>query len=161
MSNKHKKNKQPTFNDMFLNTYKDNKIEITNDEVSQNAEILEYKKNQFYCFNFKYLTKNDKYNFNYFNSKKSNQIGDAIKHISNEMFIVSQIQVKNRQNTRFKRSMTFKEISGKYGEYQFQDDMEIISLHNGDFRIVCFCEEAFSNILYVLAFDWDFSLYNH
>ena len=42
-----------------------------------------------------------------------------------------------------------------------QEDMEIISLHNGNYRIVCFCEESFSNILYILAFDWDFSLYNH
>ena len=77
------------------------------------------------------------------------------------MFIVSQIQVKDRQNPRFKRSMTFKEISDNYGDSIFQEDMEIISLHNGNYRIVCFCEESFSNILYVLAFDWDFSLYNH
>lgn len=160
MSNKNKRHKQPAFNDVLLSPC-DDKIEISNDEVSQNAEILEYKKNQFYCFNFKYLTKNDDYNFNYFKGEKSNQIENAIKHIMNEMLMISQIQVKNRQHPRFKRSMKFKEISQKYGESQFQDDMEIVSLHNGDFRIVCFCEEAFSNILYVLAFDWDFSLYNH
>lgn len=160
MSKKKNKNKQPTNQGLkaFLPV---DSLKITNETIQESAISLEEKKKQFYSFNFKYLTKNSHYNFDFFKTKKANQLQDAIKHIANEMFIVSQIQVKDRQNPRFKRSMTFKEISDNYGDSIFQEDMEIISLHNGDYRIVCFCEESFSNVLYVLAFDWDFSLYNH
>ena len=160
MSNKKKKKPKST-NQGLKSLLVTDSLKITNETIQENSLSLEEKKKQFYGFNFKYLTQNSHYNFEFFKTKKSNQLHDAIKHITNEMFHVSQIQVKDRQNSRFKRSMTFKDISHNYGDSKFQEDMEIISLHNGDYRIVCFCEEAFSNILYVLAFDWDFSLYKH
>ena len=154
MSNKHKK--KPALKEALTND-----LLITKETIDENSKLLDLKKEQFYCFNFKYLTKNSNYNFEYFKKQKTNKLQDAIKHITEEMFMVSQIKVKDRQNPRFKKSMTFVEIAEKYGPSTFQDDMQLIKLHNGDYRIVCFCEEAYSNILYVLAFDWDFTLYKH
>ena len=107
------------------------------------------------------MTKNTRYNFDYFKNKKASQLNDAIMHIADKLEKISQLQVKDRQHPYFKRNMTFREIAERYRSSQFQNDMGIISIHCGDYRIVCFCEELFSNILYVLAFDWDFSLYKH
>ena len=159
---KKKKKKQHTFNDIRSDLLTRPQPEITEEDILDNEKYLEIKKQQFLSFNFKYLTNNSRYNFKYFSNDDKKCELFKLPEVCYKMCIINHIKVKEKQSNKDLLSgMKYKEIKHSYGDSVYNDDMPIIKIRTRNCRILCFSENTYSNVLYVLCFDWDYSCYKH
>lgn len=169
---KYSKNKQ-SFTQMMaeIKTPKDIKenIVVTPEEIeSQKSSIQNYNE-QNLALSFKYLTENKEYNFQAFKKDKT-RYESFITRLNNVLKVISNHKVKHLYNDPFKDKFSFSKLyPGTYqnSNKQFTGTEQIISVEfssKKNERIILYHEdkeEDGRNILYVLGFDFNHSMYQH
>lgn len=140
----------------MANLKKNNNKKITN---FSNQELEEYP-----IFCFKYLTTNNKYNFEYFNIINEKNKAKCIifdKLIELQQKTWKQL-VLERKNIGFE-TLPNNQIRFSPNNLQMTKDTKILSfrLNSQNWRLLGVRSEHFKSVLHIIGFDFDFSAYKH
>lgn len=131
----------------------------------KNNKINKTINNDYYIFDFKYITTNKKYNFKFFKEEKSNK-NEAYDELIKRIYSIS-----NYTTDKFLllgKQQGLETI--KYHQLNFQpngldisaDDKFISIRFNKDkYRIICIKSVKYKNVLHIIGFDFNFSAYKH
>ena len=136
------------------------------DFVSVEGHFPQVKK---ICFGFSHLTTNNHYGLKAFSqlSKKADTYEDLIRKFA-DWSTLNANEAKSRGKKLGLERIPYKQLSKAMK--QICDGTQIVSkdstvcvfqFHNHDYRLICKEDMIHSNIMHVIAFDLDFSAYNH
>lgn len=120
-------------------------------------------------FNFGYLTGNRRYNIDGFRSKKKSgqeerELLELLEHLqiwSLSSFNQLKTRGKHEDGLELMEVREFeREVFDRFPE-PLDAKRQAAVFRFADYRMCCLFDEADENQLYVFAFDWDYTLYNH
>lgn len=117
-------------------------------------------------FNFRYLTKDKRYNLEYLNSGDSRL---AAKQLLKKIVALSQsswadLLSKGKRTGGFNTipiANFHANITDQMRRDNLSDDTKLHVFRFGNYRLVGLKGERCKAVIHVLGFDWDFSLYKH
>lgn len=132
---------------------------IKNDKLKESSENKEYP-----IFCFKFLTTNNKFNFNYFTSEK--EIKESKSIILDEII---RLQTKNWIEWGLERksigyeSIPITKIKFRPNNMITTNDMKVIvfRVFSQKWRIIGIKSPFSKGVLHIIGFDFDYSAYNH
>lgn len=137
------------------------------DKVSVKSQVTRVPK---ICFGFEHLTTNSSYNFDYFAKDKSKKC-IAYDELIIRLQELSQIDVvearKRGKKLGFEKfslkhfSKSIQQICSGIDIISSDSSLVVFQFCNHDFRLICKDDIMHPNLMYVIAFDFDFSAYNH
>lgn len=129
------------------------------------------EKHPYIMFSFRYLTSNKHYNFNYFDNKDIKRCNSAYESFLNLMQALCQTnisEVRMVNKTRGAETIACNQFNSSIqtflktlGFIEASSKLIIIRFHSQDYRLICKSDPTHNNLLYILAFDFDYSAYNH
>lgn len=137
------------------------------DKVSGKPQITPVPK---ICFGFKYLTTNSHYNFDIFAKDKSKKCL-AYEELISKMQFLSQINVaesamlgKELGSESFpvsQFSKSIQEICKGVDIISGDSKLVVFRFCHKDYRLICKNDIMHANLMHVIAFDFDYSAYDH
>ena len=122
-------------------------------------------------FNFRYLTDNKNYNFDYFGKKELRKCSEAYSQLYSKLKVLSENDMRcwkqagkvsvyelipfNEFSEQFQSILSNVDIVGK------DSKIAVFRFGQNDYRIIA--KEGINqrDILYIIGFDFDYSAYNH
>lgn len=129
---------------------------------------------EYYSFSFAYLSEDSQYGIGYFGNKKSKDGFLMYQDLMRKVKCISQTPIIDILD--MDKSAGLEQISIKYfstaiqhlhqimeKQERIQNTQKLIIFRFGKqrYRMICTKDENNHNLLYILAFDFDYSAYNH
>lgn len=132
------------------------------------------KRDEFYSFSFAYLSEDSQYGTNYFGNKNTRDGFVMYQELMARLRVLSSIPITNILDMNKIQGLEYMPI--KYFCHSIQntcrqlqnnqdacDTQKLIIFRFGKqkYRMICVKAKEISGLLYVIAFDFDYSAYNH
>ena len=137
------------------------------EKISGKPQITQVTK---ICFSFEYVTTNKNYNFDIFTKDKSKKCTayDALFERMSELSQINTIEALQRGKKSGLEKIPVNQLSKSMqdickGIDIISNDSKLIvfRFYNHNYRLICKDDIIHPNLMYVIAFDFDYSAYNH
>lgn len=132
--------------------------------INANKKLRNNYKQEYYIFDFKYITRNKKYNFKFFNDKRNKLIAydnlmEKIIEISN--YTTESFNLLNK--AKGLETILYNQLNFKPNGLDLSSDDKVISIrfNSTKYRLICIKSIDYKNILHIIGFDFDYSAYDH
>lgn len=122
------------------------------------------------CFGFSYMSFDSSHGFEYFRKSASDKC-KAYEHLHKRLYELSQITVteaRDRGKTAGLEKIPLKQMSNKIQSICIQENLAtdetkltVFRFGQQKYRIICKDDIYQPNLMHVIAFDFDYSAYNH
>lgn len=135
-------------------------------KTNTNIKKLNNKiENEYYIFDFKYLTNNKAYNFKCFKNDKNNKL-KTYENLINKIIEISNYSTKNfnlLSKEKGLETLYFYQLKFEPNGLNLSNDDKFISIrfNSNKYRIICIKSTNYKNVLHIIGFDFNHNAYNH
>lgn len=138
---------------------------LNNLKIKDNNKLRISFKQDYYIFDFKYLTKNKKYNFKYFDKNKNDKL-KAYDNLMEKIVDISNYSTENfnlLNKEKGLETISINQLNFKSNGLEMSDDDKFISIrfNSSNYRLICIKSIHYKNVLHIIGFDFNHSAYKH